>query len=102
MSGETIESNRGSRKERTGKVVSSSGSKSIVVPIERRVRHPLYGKIQRKVTRCHAHDEANEAHVGDVVRISETRPLSRLKRWRLIQIVSQGGEVKGSTGETAI
>jgi small subunit ribosomal protein S17 len=102
MSGEKTETKRGSRKERTGKVVSASGLKTIVVSIERRVRHPLYGKIQRMSTRCHAHDEAGEARVGDVVRITETRPLSRLKHWRLVEIVARGGAVADRAEETAI
>lgn len=101
MSAEKTETKRGSRKERTGKVVSASGRKTIIVSIERRVRHPLYGKIQRMDTRCHAHDEAGEASVGDVVRITETRPLSRLKRWRLVEIVSRGGATAARSQEAA-
>lgn len=78
---------RGLRKEREGLVVSDAMDKTIVVLVERRVRHPLYGKEMKKSRKYHAHDEKNEAKIGDRVRISETRPLSRLKRWRLVEIV---------------
>ena len=82
------ETNRHLRKTREGRVASKSGDKTIVVLIERRVRHPLYGKEIRVSKKVHAHDEQNAANVGDVVRVMETRPLSRLKRWRLVDIVS--------------
>lgn len=78
---------RGVRKTRQGRVVSDAMDKTIVVKVERRVRHPLYGKEMRRSKRFYAHDEKEEAGVGDVVRIAETRPLSRLKRWRLVDIV---------------
>lgn len=78
---------RGVRKERTGVVVSKSGDKSVVVSVERRKRHPLYKKVIRLSAKFHAHDEENKASVGDRVRIRETRPLSRLKRWRLVEII---------------
>ncbi|MDZ4200131.1 MAG: 30S ribosomal protein S17 [Kiritimatiellia bacterium] len=90
MSGETPETKRGNRKERVGRVVSDAADKTIVVAVDRRVRHPLYGKIQRKTAKFHAHDEANAAKIGDTVRIVETRPLSRLKCWRLLDIVARG------------
>ncbi|MBT3194673.1 MAG: 30S ribosomal protein S17 [Verrucomicrobia bacterium] len=77
---------RGSRKTRNGTVVSRSGDKSIVVQVETRKPHPLYGKIVRQAKKFHAHDEANEANVGDRVVISEARPMSKLKRWRLVQV----------------
>ena len=77
---------RGNRKTRSGKVVSCSGDKSIVVLVELRKEHPRYGKIVRQHKKFHVHDEANEAKVGDVVVISETRPISRLKRWRLLEV----------------
>ena len=80
--------NRHLRKTREGKVFSSRGDKTIVVLVERRVRHPLYGKEIRITKKIYAHDEQNEANVGDVVRVMETRPLSKLKRWRLVNIVS--------------
>lgn len=84
---------RGIRKERVGRVVSDAMDKTIVVRIERRVRHPLLGKEMRRYTRLHAHDEKNEAHVGDRVRVVETRPLSRRKHWRLLGIVAQAHPV---------
>ena len=77
---------RGNRKTRSGIVVSRSGDKSIVVEVETRKPHPLYGKILRHAKRFHAHDEANQAKIGDKVVISEARPMSKLKRWRLLEI----------------
>lgn len=79
-----IEENRGHRKVRKGIVVSKSGEKSVVVQGERRERHPIYGKVIRRFKKYHAHDEANTAKVGDVVTIMETRPLSKMKRWRIV------------------
>jgi len=80
---------RGSRKVRKGVVVSKSGNKSIVVQIESRERHPLYGKVIRRFKKFHAHDEENAAKVGDRVTIMETRPLSATKHWRLVSIVEE-------------
>ena len=80
---------RHSRKERVGVVVSSTQDKTIVVRIDRRTTHPLYGKTLTKSKKYHAHDEQNEAGVGDTVRIAETRPMSKLKRWRLASIVTR-------------
>jgi small subunit ribosomal protein S17 len=80
---------RGHRKVREGRVCSAVGNKTIAVLIERRVRHPLLGKELRVTKKIHAHDENNEAKVGNVVRVMETRPISRLKRWRLLEIVSK-------------
>jgi small subunit ribosomal protein S17 len=80
---------RGHRKLREGKVCSAANDKTIAVLIERRVRHPLLGKEIRMQKKVHAHDENNEAQVGNVVRIMETRPVSRLKRWRLVEILSK-------------
>ena len=80
---------RNSRKARQGVVVSASGEKTCVVKVSERKRHPLYGKMMTHSTKFHAHDEANEAQVGDVVQIMETRPVSKLKRWRLVQIVEK-------------
>jgi len=77
------------RKERIGKVVSDKMEKSIVVTVERKVKHPIYGKFIKKTTRFMAHDENREAHIGDVVRIMETRPISKLKRWRLVEILEK-------------
>lgn len=78
---------RGHRKTRTGEVVSDKGEKTIVVRTVTRVPHPRFGKIMNQVRKLHAHDEKNEAKVGDRVTVAETRPLSRLKRWRLVEIL---------------
>jgi len=86
---EATTSRRGVRKGRNGTVVSRSGEKSIVVRVETRRPHPLYGKVVRSFKKYHAHDEANEAGLGDRVRIVETRPMSRLKRWRLVRIIEK-------------
>jgi small subunit ribosomal protein S17 len=80
---------RNLRKERVGKVVSDKMEKSIVVAVERKVKHPIYGKFIKKTTRFMAHDENRDAHIGDTVRIMETRPMSKLKRWRLVEIVEK-------------
>ncbi|MGH2683345.1 MAG: 30S ribosomal protein S17 [Actinomycetota bacterium] len=80
---------RGERKVRTGVVVSDRMDKTVIIRIESQKRHPLYGKTVRRTSRFAAHDEANEAHVGDVVRVMETRPLSKSKRWRVIEIVEK-------------
>lgn len=80
---------RNARKERVGKVVSAKMDKSITVAIERQVKHPIYGKFIRRTTKLMAHDETNDAREGDVVQIMETRPLSKNKRWRLVQIVER-------------
>ena len=85
-----METPRGKRKERTGIVIRDAMDKTIVVKVERRVRHPLYGKEMRMSNTCFVHDEANQAKVGDKVRIMETRPLSRMKRWRLLAVVQPG------------
>ena len=83
------EKSRGTRRVKQGRVASNKMDKTIVVVSETRVPHPSYGKIVRKSTRFKAHDEANEANVGDVVRIAECRPMSREKRWRLVEIVER-------------
>ncbi len=83
----TTERNR--RKERQGVVVSISGEKTCVVMVEDRKKHPLYGKMITRSKKLHVHDEANEAQVGDTVRVMETRPLSKLKRWRLVEVVEK-------------
>ena len=80
---------RSARKTRQGLVVSDKMDKTVVVAIERRVPHPVYGKMVTKTKRLKAHDEANSAKVGDTVRIVETRPLSKDKRWRLLEIVER-------------
>ena len=86
---------RNVRKEREGIVVSEGMNKTIVVNVERRVRHPVFGKEVRRYKKCYAHDEKNEAKTGDLVRIMETRPLSKLKRWRLVEIVAKGRKKMG-------
>ena len=80
---------RNLRKERIGTVVSAKMDKTIVVTVETREPHPLYGKFMQKTTRFHAHDEKNECREGDRVRIMETRPLSKSKRWRLVEIIEK-------------
>ena len=80
---------RNSRKERVGKVVSNKMQKSITVALDRKVKHPIYGKFMNKTTKFMAHDEKNEAGIGDTVRIMETRPLSKNKRWRLVEILEK-------------
>ena len=81
------EAERGARQERRGVVVSNAMDKTIVVRVETRKAHARYQKIIRRSTKFHAHDERNEANVGDLVRIAETRPVSRTKRWRLVEII---------------
>ncbi len=80
---------RNLRKERVGRVVSNKMQKSITVAIERKVKHPIYGKFMNKTTKLMAHDENNDCGIGDTVRIMETRPLSKNKRWRLIEILER-------------
>ncbi|MGH7445869.1 MAG: 30S ribosomal protein S17 [Longimicrobiales bacterium] len=80
---------RNRRKTRIGKVVSDKMEKTVIVAVERRVSHPLYGKQVVRTTKYYAHDEASSAHAGDTVRIVETRPLSKQKRWRVTEIIEQ-------------
>ena len=80
---------RGLRKSRVGMVVSDKMDKTIVVEIKERVRHPLYGKIMNQTSKLKAHDENNECGIGDTVRIMETRPLSKDKHWRLVEIIEK-------------
>lgn len=80
---------RANRKSRVGRVVSDKMDKTVVVSVEDFVRHPLYGKAVKRSKKFKAHDENNECRIGDKVRISETRPLSKSKRWRLVQIVEK-------------
>ena len=87
VTAETLDRNL--RKTRIGVVTSNKMAKTITVAVERKVKHPIYGKFVKKTTRFHAHDEKNEASIGDVVRIMETRPLSKTKRWRLVEIVEK-------------
>lgn len=84
-----MEQKRNARKERIGVVVSNKMNKSIVVAIERKVKHPLYGKFVKATTKLKAHDENNECNIGDIVRIMETRPLSKTKNWRLVEIIER-------------
>lgn len=80
---------RNLRKERTGRVVSDKMNKSITVLVESRMKHPIYGKFVSKSTKFTAHDEKNECGIGDTVRIMETRPLSKTKNWRLVEIIER-------------
>ena len=80
---------RGMRKTRIGVVVSDKMDKTITIAVKYRVRHPLYGKIMNRTTKIKAHDEMNECGIGDTVRVMETRPLSRDKRWRLVEIIEK-------------
>ena len=80
---------RKSRKTRIGVVSSDKMMKTITITVERKVKHPLYGKFLKKSSSFHAHDESNSAGIGDVVRIMETRPLSKTKRWRLVEIIEK-------------
>jgi small subunit ribosomal protein S17 len=83
---------RDQRKTMRGVVTSNKMQKTLVVEVSRKVRHPLYEKYVSRRTKCYAHDEANEARVGDVVDVVQTRPLSRLKRWRLLRIVQRAAQ----------
>jgi small subunit ribosomal protein S17 len=80
---------RNLRKERVGRVVSNKMTKSITIAVDRKVKHPIYGKFVNRTTKFMAHDEKNEAGIGDTVRIMETRPLSKNKRWRLVEIIEK-------------
>lgn len=80
---------RNLRKTRIGVVTSNRMEKTITVSVERRVKHPIYGKFVKKTTKFHAHDDKNECTIGDTVRIMETRPLSKTKRWRLVEVVEK-------------
>ena len=89
--GETSENSvsRNLRKVRVGIVSSNKMDKTITVKVERKVKHPLYGKFIKKTTGFHAHDEKNECSIGDVVKIMEARPMSKTKRWRLVEVVEK-------------
>jgi small subunit ribosomal protein S17 len=86
MSDENLTTNR---KQRQGKVVSDKGDKTIVVRVQRRQRHPLYKKVMTKYKKFHTHDPDNTAHVGDQVRIQECRPVSKLKSWELVEVITR-------------
>ena len=85
----SVEIERNLRKTRTGVVSSSAREKTITVKVERKIEHPMYGKFMKKTTKFQAHDEANTAGIGDTVLIMETRPISKTKRWRLVQILEK-------------
>jgi len=82
-------SERNLRKTRIGVVTSNKMAKTITVAVERKVKHPIYGKFVKKTTKFHAHDDKNECSIGDLVKIMETRPLSKTKRWRLVEVVEK-------------
>jgi small subunit ribosomal protein S17 len=84
-----MESERSLRKTRTGKVVSNKMKKTITIAVERRLKHPLYGKFIKKTMKLKAHDEENICQEGDVVKVMETRPLSKTKRWRLVEVLEK-------------
>jgi small subunit ribosomal protein S17 len=86
---EVVSTVRSARKVREGVVVSSKMDKTIVISIVERVRHPKYAKFVQRTKKLYAHDEANDAQVGDRVRVMETRPLSKLKRWRLVEVLER-------------
>jgi small subunit ribosomal protein S17 len=90
---------RGRRNEKVGQVVSDKMNKTIVVKVFRRVQHNRYGKILRRSTVLKAHDETNQAKTGDIVRVFETRPLSKTKRWKLLEIVRKASDVQGLPSE---
>jgi len=83
---------RGRLRTRIGEVVSNKMDKTVTVRVERLVKHPAYGRVVRRSIQLHAHDAHNECQIGDVVRVAETRPLSKTKRWRLVEILRRGGE----------
>jgi small subunit ribosomal protein S17 len=85
----TLMESRNLRKERTGVVFSNKMDKTITVAVKWKEKHPIYGKFVNKTKKYHAHDEKNECNIGDTVRIMETRPLSKLKRWRLTEIIER-------------
>ena len=84
-----MDKKRGIRKTRIGKVVSNKMDKTITVAVERKLKHTVYGKFVKKTVKLKAHDEKNECHEGDLVKVMETRPLSKTKRWRLVEIVEK-------------
>jgi small subunit ribosomal protein S17 len=84
-----METTRNTRRDRVGVVVSSKMDKSITISVKQKIKHPIYGKFVNKTSRFMAHDEENTCNVGDTVKISETRPLSKNKRWRVIEIIER-------------
>ena len=98
---ETTQKVQGRRKEVVGEVVSSKMHKTIVVQVTRKKAHPFYGRVIARNKKFYAHDEKNEAHVGDVVRLEETRPLSKLKRWKLKDVVRKAALLPEAATEVA-
>ena len=88
-----VKTDRGQRKERVGEVISNKMAKTIIVRVERRFPHPRYKKVVTGYSKFYAHDEKSEAKVGDVVRIQETRPLSKTKNWRLVEVVEKNTDL---------
>ena len=84
-----MENTRNLRKERVGVVASNKMDKSVVVKVERKVKHPMYGKFVKFTSKFHAHDETNDFNMGDTVRIMETRPLSKTKNWRVVEVIER-------------
>ncbi len=80
---------RNLRKTKIGVVTSNKMSKTITIAVERKVKHPIYGKFVKKTSKFHAHDETDQCSIGDLVKIAETRPLSKLKRWRLVEVIEK-------------
>jgi small subunit ribosomal protein S17 len=89
-------------REKEGVVVSSKMDKTIVIRVDRRTRHPIYGKVMNVSKKYYAHDEKNEAKAGDTVRIVESRPLSRLKRWKLVQVLKKGEVIEKIESEVGV
>jgi small subunit ribosomal protein S17 len=94
---ETAQQAQGRRKELVGEVVSNRMAKTIVVQVVRKKSHPFYGRVVSKAKKFYAHDEKNSAHIGDVVRLEETRPLSKLKRWRLKEVIRRAALASEAT-----
>ena len=94
----TEQTKRGQRKEREGKVISNKMAKTIVVRVERRFPHPQFKKVVTGYTKFYAHDEKNEAELGDRVRIQETRPISKTKRWRLLEVIERNADAAPVAG----
>ena len=84
-----MELERNLRKVRVGRVLSNKMDKSVVVAVERKVKHPIYGKFQKKTTKLMVHDEQNQCGIGDTIKVMETRPLSKNKRWRLVEVIEK-------------
>jgi small subunit ribosomal protein S17 len=90
------------RKSRTGRVVTDKMDKTVIIAVDRRVRHRLYGKVLKRVSKLVAHDEANECHIGDIVRVVETRPLSKTKRWRIVEVIRRAETLEVQVDAAAV